>query len=199
MFTIEKTCVITKYTEESSDLNIPEYIDDCRVVGVTKGLFEGRKFNNVTLPISLTNMEDAFMTTEIQGKLILNSPVISANAFWMSIIASELVLPECLVSIGFAAFFGSTFTGKLVIPKNVRIIEEGAFMKCCGLTSIEFAVGSKLQSIAQYAFAGCENLRCKVQFPEFLREIGDRAFFDTDVEAVLNPETRVHKGAFKKL
>ena len=198
MFTIEKTCVITKYTEESPDLDIPEYIDGCKVVGLSLGLFEGKKFNNVTLPSTLTNIDEAFMAVEIRGKLSLNSPVISANAFWMSIIASELVFPECLVRIGYASFTGSTFTGKLVIPKNVRIIDEGAFMKCCGLTSIEFAPGSKLESIGQYAFAGCENLRCKVQFPEFLEEIGERAFFDTDVEPVLNPKTRVHKGAFDK-
>ena len=72
-------------------------------------------------------------------------------------------------------------------------------MKCCGLTSIEFASGSKIRNIHKYAFAGCENLCGKIQFPNFLEEIGDRAFYDTDVEPSTYPSTRVHRNAFDKL
>jgi hypothetical protein len=197
MFTIEKTCKITKYDEgECEDLDIPEYIDGCRVVALSDGLFANRKFNNVILPHSLISMEEAFMATEITGKLTLSSTVISPNSFWMCILGSELVLPECLVSIGESAFYGCTFAGNLLIPKNVRIIEEGAFMKCCGITSIEFASGSKIQKICKYAFAGCENLRGIIRFPDFLEEIGDRAFFDSDIAPVIHRNTRVHIGAF---
>ena len=200
MLIIEKTCVITKYdTNGGDDLVIPEYIDGSRVVSLRDGLFANMKFDNVVLPPSLTDMEEAFMASEITGKLVLSAPSISSNAFWMCIMNSELILPECLVSIGSSAFYGCTFTGKLVIPKNVRVIEEGAFAKCCGLTSIEFAPGSRIRKIDKFAFAGCENLRGSLVFPDFLEEIGDRAFFDTHVEPILHASTHVHSSAFGSL
>jgi len=200
MLTIEKTCKITKYdTNAGDDLVIPEYIDGSRVVSLRDALFANMKFDDVVLPSSLTAMDEAFMTTEITGKLVLNAPIISPNAFWMCIMSSELILPECLVSIGESAFYGSTFIGKLVIPKNVRVIGEGAFAKCCGLTSIEFAPGSRIRKIGKFAFAGCENLRGSVVFPDFLEEIGDRAFFDTHVEPILHISTSVVNTAFDTL
>ena len=197
MFAIEKTCTITHYDGEGGDLNIPEYIDDCRVVAIKCGLFENKKFNDIILPASLIQMENVFMTTEITGKLILNAPIISPSAFWMSTISSELILPECLTHIGEFAFFGSSLIGKLVIPKNVLLIDEGAFAKCCGITSIEFAIGSKIRKISKYAFAGCENLSCDIKFPDSLLEICDKAFFATNVNATGHTHTYVHKSAFE--
>ena len=201
MFTVEKTCEITNFRGVyGEDLIVPEYIDKCRVVSVKSGLFRDQKFRNVNLPSSLINFDHAFWACEITGKLSLNMPSISQSAFWLCKINGELILPECLTQIGEFAFYGSTFTGKLVIPKNVRIIEQEAFCKCPGLTCLEFEDGSRIEKIASRAFAGCDNLGGTVKFPDTLHEIDNKAFFDVKFDLIItSPTTRVHKNAFKQL
>jgi hypothetical protein len=39
-------------------------------------------------------MEEAFMASEIRGKLVLSAPSISSNSFWMCIMNSELIIKK---------------------------------------------------------------------------------------------------------
>lgn len=64
---------------------------------------------------------------------------------------------------------------KIVIPKTVIIIDDGAFCGCKSLKTVEIPNG--LETIEDYAFAGCKSLE-EVTIPEYV-EIGYRAFDDT--------------------
>ncbi|MDO5773214.1 MAG: leucine-rich repeat protein [Spirochaetales bacterium] len=77
------------------------------------------------------------------------------NAFRQSYL-SGLILPDSLEAIGMAAFQNNEFE-EIVIPDNVKTIEDGGFMGCSSLKII--TLPARLVSIGASAFAGCASLK----------------------------------------
>ena len=73
------------------------------------------------------------------------------------------------------AFGGNDFTGTLTIPASVTFIGKSAFA-LCGFSKIQFASGSQLQHIGDYAFYENHNLRGALSLPNGLKTIGAYAF-----------------------
>ena len=69
------------------------------------------------------------------------------------------------------AFGGNDFTGTLTIPASVTVIGASAFANC-GFSKIQFASGSKLETIGDYAFYANHNLRGTLALPNGLKTIG---------------------------
>ena len=67
-----------------------------------------------------------------------------------------LILPDSLEIIGIGAFELNRFE-EIVIPKNIKTIEDGGFMDCSDLTTI--TLPASLTSIGASAFAGCASLK----------------------------------------
>ena len=72
--------------------------------------------------------------------------------------------------------------GEITIPdtvdeKVVTGIAESAFNGCSALTSVNFAEGSKLNSIGKYAFSECASLT-SIAIPRSVTSIGKNAFAD---------------------
>ena len=80
---------------------------------------------------------------------------ISEEAFSASYLRG-VILPDSLETIGIGAFELDRFE-EIVIPKNVKTIEDGGFMDCSYLTTI--TLPANLTSIGASAFAGCVSLK----------------------------------------
>jgi len=84
-----------------------------------------------------------------------------------------VIIPNSVTSIGNTAF-GSSSISSIVIPTNVKIIEQFAFALCQNLTSIVIPEGVK--RIEDATFAGCSSL-VSVTIPNSVSYIGNVAFF----------------------
>ncbi len=84
----------------------------------------------------------------------------------------EVVFPATLIKIG-AGAFAKTGIENLVIPANVKIIDEYAFFGCKNLKSVKFSKG--VQSLENNLFANCNQL-CEINIPNSVEIIKDAVF-----------------------
>ncbi len=67
----------------------------------------------------------------------------------------------------------------VVIPSFIKGIESSVFSNIYSIERVECQKNSKLQTIGEYAFMGCENLT-KIILPDSLERIGEACFFECD-------------------
>ena len=85
-----------------------------------------------------------------------------------------------VTEIGAGAFYRSVgFTGKLIIPDTVKVIETAAFQACTGLNGT-LILPSNLNRIGEYVFLGMKSLTGSLDFPNSLTVIGRCAFYDCE-------------------
>lgn len=65
----------------------------------------------------------------------------------------SIILPNTLISIGYAAFRACSGLTNMILPNTIKSIEGSAFAHCSGLTSITF--GSGVSSIGTSVFFDC--------------------------------------------
>ena len=81
--------------------------------------------------------------------------------------------PEKVTEIGQSAFSGSSISGALVIPDEVRYIWDYAFTST-NISSLIF--GPSVEIIGHYAFSTCKSLSGNMHLPAILKYIGSHAF-----------------------
>ena len=121
---------------------------------------------------------------------------IGADAFYHTSLKS-IVLPESLVSIGYAAFGNCASLTSIDLPESLVSIGNLAFMNCTSLTNIDMP--ESLTSIGDYAFGNCINLS-SIDLPESLLSIGMYAFENCiSLTSIGLPEslTDIEEGAFQ--
>ena len=89
-------------------------------------------------------------------------------------IKSDVIIPDCVSSIGEGAFRNRTDLTSVTIPNSVTAIADLAFGGCTGLTSINIPNG--LTSICKCAFRDCKNLT-SIIIPESVTFIDSYAFY----------------------
>ena len=88
---------------------------------------------------------------------------------------TALEIPDSVTSIGDWAFCNcSGLTGLLVIPESVLSLGFAAFDGCSGLKSVRLPNG--LKEIPDYAFSECTGLEGMVTIPAGVEEVGRQAF-----------------------
>lgn len=126
------------------------------------------------------------------------------------------VVPESIISIGKAAFFGRTditsasihnritsvgdyaFAGctgltEIIIPDSVTTLGMGSFMNCTGVTYVE--IGKGITAVPDDCFSMCMSLE-SLQMPETTVYFGERAFYCCDeLTGIYLPETVTYIGA----
>lgn len=85
-------------------------------------------------------------------------------------------MSEGITSIGEALFYDMQTLSEVTIPSTVTEIRARAFENCRKLKTIHFAANSQLQTIGDWAFYNCHNLRALV-LPEGVTTVGDAAFY----------------------
>ncbi|MBR1723028.1 MAG: leucine-rich repeat domain-containing protein, partial [Treponema sp.] len=68
----------------------------------------------------------------------------------------DLVIPDSITEIPFAAFVGCTSIKTVIVPNSVTTIKRGAFYKCSNLESV--SIGQNVTKISNYAFQYCSSL-----------------------------------------
>ncbi|MGN1245072.1 MAG: leucine-rich repeat protein [Muribaculaceae bacterium] len=92
---------------------------------------------------------------------------------------SAISIPESVSRIGANAFNASALSQVAV---NARVIADGAFADCAGLTSVQ--LGTNVASIGNRAFAGCANLATiDLADGSMLQTIGEEAFMGTAISS----------------
>lgn len=103
-----------------------------------------------------------------------------------------------VVSIAKEAFILNSNITSVKIGSNVKSIGESAFEYCENITTVEFAAGSELTTIGNYAFIGCKKLE-SINIPSSLETIGMYAFSQNNkLEKITIPNTvtSIGEGAF---
>ena len=100
---------------------------------------------------------------------------------------TNIVIPECITTIGPDAFYDCDGLTSIIIPNSVLSIGSRAFASCENLTSIIIPDGVK--SIPYEAFYFCTSLK-SVKIPDSVTSIGHRAFFGCrNLTELLIPDT----------
>lgn len=99
--------------------------------------------------------------------------IIPAQAFENKKSLVNFVFPEIVSEIGRSAFSGTTLSGPLILPNDVKSIGYEAF-KATNIASIQFS--NALEDIGDSAFSQCKAATGDLIFPENLRAIGGSAF-----------------------
>ena len=148
---------------------------------------------SVTIPDSVTNIVDwAFSDCSGLIEFIVsegNPSYKSANGLLLSKNGTELVagingdvvIPDGVTSIGYAAFFGCSGLTSVTIPDSVTSIEDYAFEYCSGLTSV--IISKSVISIERGTFLYCDGLT-SVYIPSSVTKIEKEAFKGTKLENV---------------
>ena len=100
---------------------------------------------------------------------------------------TNIVIPECITTIGPDAFYNCDGLTSIIIPNSVQSIGSRAFASCEKLTSIVIPDGVK--SIPYEAFYFCTSLK-SVKIPDSVTSLGHRAFFGCrNLTELLIPDT----------
>ena len=95
------------------------------------------------------------------------------NLTWLLDSELEMRLPNGIESIGDTAFGGCVGLESVVMGSNVSYLGDNAFVSCTGLAQIQLSPA--LRYIGNYAFQYCTQLR-SIYFPANISYIGDYAF-----------------------
>ncbi len=101
---------------------------------------------------------------------------------------TSISIPENYITIGHEAFLHSGIT-EVVIGKNVKTIEAGAFTNCTELQDVKFQPGLDDQIYGPSVFYNCQNIK-HIVLPEGIKTLGAFMFsVSKEVESVRLPET----------
>ena len=96
------------------------------------------------------------------------------NLYLNGNLVTDLVIPDSVMSINDAAFFGCTSLTSVTIPDGVTSIGSAAFYGCSSLTSV--TIPDSVTSIGSSAFWGCTSL-AGITIPDSVTSIGWYAFY----------------------
>ena len=97
-----------------------------------------------------------------------------------TVTTGEVVIPATyngkpVTEIGQFAFYYTSLTG-ITIPASITSIDNFAFRGCTNLTSVTFASGSQLETIAVAVFRECTSLT-SITIPASVRSIDQEVFY----------------------
>lgn len=217
-----KKVTVTAYKGNSSVLTIPSEINSFAVAEIRDGVFmNNSSIREVVFPDTLEVIgADAFAYCNNLKKVIFGKNVrkIGENAFADCGESVEFVSGEAKITeVGDNAFgnyaidpdengvivIGGVVVGyvgyekTVIVPENVTIIAERAFVSARFVSAIDFSSAIELIEIKEEAFSGLEEIT-RVDFPNALRIIGEKAFFGCVRLKEINgtPESGVASSAF---
>jgi len=177
-----KSVKITGYTGNDTDIQIPAQLLDLPVTVIGRRAFRDKKLTGVTIPDSVTSIEDmAFAKNQIASAAIgKNVASIGESAFEKNQLTA-ITIPGSVAGIGKWAFTDNQLAD-VTISNGVTSIGEKAFEKN-QLTAI--TIPGSVTSIGDGAFS--HNQLTGVIIPDSITSIGDSVFANNMITAITIP------------
>ena len=177
----------SKDAEKDGKIEIPEKVDGKSVTVIRSYSFDGAQPTEIVFPDSVETM--GILSRTLQTKLTgitlsKNLKAIPERAFGNASALESITLPDSLESIGSFAF-SHTALKEINIPKNVTVIDAGAFSDCAKLEKMTvdkdnktYAAKDNVLYTADMKKLVCFPGRSRTEFtiPEGVEEIGPYAF-----------------------
>ncbi len=116
---------------------------------------------------------------QIDGHSVIS---IGSGAFAGNTSLESIQLPDTLTGIYASAFKGTSGLTGISIPASVEVIDSEAF-RGSGITSVNFADGSRLVSLGQYAFAETKQLN-NISLPKDVEKIKSYSFYKSGIRGI---------------
>ena len=166
---------ITRYFGTAAIIELPEIINEKKVVEIQGGAFQSNVVRSVTLPDTVVRVSDnAFYCVTSLEEVFFGTGVkdLGDAAFEGCTSLKTVELNEGLKTIGSTAFYSTTSLSYIHIPDTVESIGADAFIMS-GLK--EITIPGSVSAIEYETFAYCEELK-KVVIEPGVKSIDDRAF-----------------------
>ena len=161
------------------------------------------KLTNITIPKNTSKIgkgvfagDTALKTVKFQQGSALR--ILGDNAFngctaltKVYVGNAENTLPsnDRLFRVGKGCFAGCTSLQHFTIPKTMKYLNEGMFMKCTSLKTVTFEDDSECELIYQQAFQECSSIN-EMTLPDKVLGIGTRAFYKcSKLSKLIVPDT----------
>ena len=143
---------------------------------------------------NIVKAEEKLLTEKVDGMVIENGVLKRYEGN-----ASDIIIPEGVITIGEHAFEYKDFIKKVTIPSSVTEIESYAFYKCNGLENV--INKGNIENIESVAFSGCEKLSdidlSKVKHIEGAAFYGCKSLKEIQLDAVQSIEGFTNSGVEK--
>ena len=175
-----KTCEITGYTGNATELTIPSELDGYTVTSIGGSAFKYCNFLSAKIPDSVTS--------------------IGISAFYSCDSLTSVTIPNSVTSIGEMAFYNCTsLTNITVANSNPNYSSENGVLfnkdkttliqYPTGKTDISYTIPASVTTIRNFAFIGCGSLT-SIDIPDSVTSIGGVAFSNcTSLQSVTIPDS----------
>jgi len=201
----DNTMTILNYKGQAKNIVIPDKIFNMPVTRLQKGAFQGKGLTSVTIPATITFIDDnTFEGNSLTMVSLPNILVHIGNGSFKNNKLTNIAIPANVTTIGSQAFYGNDLTS-IVIPDSVKYIGSEAFRKN-QLKNIK--IGNGVIFIGEYAFysdgrnvnSGNSKTITALTIGNSVMHIGSGAFDGIDTTLLTLPNTLVYlaNDAFNK-
>ena len=160
----------------SGDLILPGVIDGTIIKRIGAHTFEESKdIRRVVIPDMVEAIEKRAFNN-CTNLVQIEFPQSLNRIGWASLAGTgltEVVLPEGVTHLEWAAFQGCTSLRSAVLPDSLTTMEGAVFQNCTGL--IEVNIPDGVTAIEGDTFLQCTSLR-EISIPDSVKSVGNRAF-----------------------
>ncbi len=165
------TCTVTGIgTCADTDIAIPKYIDGYLVNAIGDNAFKGKNIKSISFGSNILNIS-YFVFTDCE--LLSNVYFTGTLEEWLRI--DRLGKGSSPMCNGADLYIGGELVKDLVIPGNIKTIDECAFEGCTSLESVTVSDG--VTEIYADAFYNCPSLE-KITLPSSIKSIGSMMIVD---------------------
>ncbi|MBD5309875.1 MAG: leucine-rich repeat domain-containing protein [Bacteroides sp.] len=161
--------------------------DGVKTIGMEA--FYGCKFSSLSLPSSLTKVEEgAFQNTSIKSIRFYNpqkSLVLEFRAFRGCKQLTSVSIPSGVNKMGQAIFADCSALASVSIPSSVSSIPSMGFEDCKALKTVSLAEGITKIEFEAFAGSGIENLT----LPSSIKTIEQNAFSGSSIRSIALPQS----------
>ena len=159
-----------------TSVSIPVSIKQIDISSFNKGMDSFKEFHVASIE-SWCNIE--FTRIGFSG----NHPLeLARHLFVNDEEVTNLVIPNTVTAINYAAFWGCYGITSVTIPNSVKTIDDYSFANCKNITSLN--IGNSVDSIGRYAFRDCSGLKTVHCFAETVPSTNSEAFEGTPISNV---------------